>query len=141
MGDFREHGVMLYLDKTLYKAFIRLQADKGLGRSYAGLLPLTEGLFHLGYLSREEYDEHVRRYSQGLELEAKPLTLEQVKEREEIEKLDRLFSNVHKNWNNLPEKAKKHHLAKAKQYQGKVTNAKLVLTLVEEGASCERKEV
>ena len=39
--SFREHGVMLYLDKTLYKAFIRLQADKGLGRSYAGLLPFT----------------------------------------------------------------------------------------------------
>lgn len=35
MGDFREHGVMLYLDKVLYKAFIRLQADKGLGRSFA----------------------------------------------------------------------------------------------------------
>ena len=42
---FREHGVMLYLDKALYKAFIRLQADKGLGRSYAGLLPFVEGLY------------------------------------------------------------------------------------------------
>lgn len=29
MGDFKEHGVMLYLDKILYKAFIKLQADKG----------------------------------------------------------------------------------------------------------------
>jgi site-specific recombinase XerD len=67
----------------------------------------------------------LRKYSQGLELEAKPLTLEQMKEREEIEKLDKLFSNVHKNWTNLPEKAKKHHLAKAKQYQGRVPNAKL----------------
>lgn len=66
MGDFREHGVMLYLDKTLYRAFIKLQADKGLGRSYAGLLPFTEGLFHLGYLSKQDHEEHVAKYSQGL---------------------------------------------------------------------------
>lgn len=63
---FREHGVMLYLDKTLYKAFIRLQADKELGRSYAGLLAFVEGLFRLGYLSKEEYEKYVQKYSCGL---------------------------------------------------------------------------
>lgn len=66
-----------------------------------------------------------RKHNQDLKPEAKPLTLEQMKELEEIEKLDKLFSNVHKNWTNPPEKAKKHHLAKAKQYQGRVPNAKL----------------
>jgi hypothetical protein len=74
---FREHGVMLYLDKTLYKAFIRLQADKGLGRSYAGLLAFVEGLFHLGFLSKEDYQKYVAKYSQELTEEPKPLTLEE----------------------------------------------------------------
>lgn len=62
-----KHGVMLYLDRTLYRAFIRLQADYELGRSYAGLLPFVEGLYTLGFLSKDEYVQHRKRYSEKLE--------------------------------------------------------------------------
>lgn len=63
---FSEHKVMLCLDKELYRAFIKLQADKELGRSYAGLLPYVEGLFHMGYITQEVRDSHVLKYSQPL---------------------------------------------------------------------------
>ena len=86
---FREHGVMLYLDKTLYKAFIRLQADKGLGRSYAGLLPFVEGLYRLGYLSKEEYEVHFKKYSQELK-ETKSLTKEDLEKQAEQTKLKQI---------------------------------------------------
>ena len=128
MGDFKEHGIMLYLDKVLYRAFIKLQAEKGLGRSYAGLLPFTEGLYRMGYLSNDDYEEHVQKYSQGL-VQPKPLTLEQIKEKEENERLNRLYSTVLKAWPTLNEKAKAYHIKKAKELADRVPNAKLVLAL------------
>lgn len=66
MGEFREHGLMLYLGPQLYSAFIRLQADKDLGRSYAGLLAFVEGLHELGYLSDKDYAVAVKRYNQPM---------------------------------------------------------------------------
>lgn len=64
--SFQGHSLRLYLDKTFYKALIKLQADKGLGPSFAGLLIYTEGLHHLGYITNEEHEQHVKRYSQPL---------------------------------------------------------------------------
>jgi len=58
--------VTLYISRELYFALIKLQADKGLGRSFAGLLALTEGLYRLGYLPREAYEEFVIKYMQPL---------------------------------------------------------------------------
>jgi len=129
MGDFKEHGVMLYLDKILYKAFIKLQADKGLGRSYAGLLPFIEGLYCLGYLSKEDYEEHLRRYSQGLAEEPKPLTKVEVEEQKKLKDLEALFSRVIEQWTSLSEKAKQSHVKKARNYETVIPNAKLVLAL------------
>ena len=65
-GGFSEHKVMLCLNKDLYRAFVKLQADKDLGRSYAGLLPYVEGLYHLGYLSKEVYEKQFAKYSEPL---------------------------------------------------------------------------
>ena len=84
MGSFKEHGVLIYLSKDLYIGFIKLQADKRLGRSYAGLLPFTEGLFRMGYISKEVYEEHIKKYSEPLESE-KQVSLEQSKEKQFIE--------------------------------------------------------
>ena len=63
----KAHGLLLYLPSPLYLALIRLQADRGLGRSYAGLLALTEGLYRLGYLSEDAYLQFTKRYSKPLE--------------------------------------------------------------------------
>ena len=63
MGKFREHGVLIYLSPELYLGFVKLQADKSLGRSYAGLNAFTRGLFEMGYISEEVYEKHMRRYN------------------------------------------------------------------------------
>jgi len=77
---FREHGVMLFLDGELYHGFTKLMADKCLGRSYAGLQAFTEGIFHLGYLSKDSYDAHIEKYSIPLYVEeSKPKPKEQLK--------------------------------------------------------------
>jgi hypothetical protein len=56
----------MYLSPELYVGFIKLQADKSLGRSYAALLPFIEGLYSLGYITQEVYEVHKKRYSSPL---------------------------------------------------------------------------
>jgi hypothetical protein len=97
MGDFREHGVKLFLDKELYTAFIRLQADKGLGRSFAGLLPFVEGLYHMGYVSREVYENHREKYCQPL-LSKKEPTPEELEVREKSNRLNKTLGKVVSQW-------------------------------------------
>jgi hypothetical protein len=134
MGDsFREHGVMLYLDKTSYKAFIRPQADKGLGRSFAELLPFIEGLHHMGYLTDPEHEERVKKYSQPLCEEARPLTTEQVQQKSEVANWEKRFSLAIKEWSSMPEKSQVWHVQKAKELLDGVPNAKLVLALANGG--------
>jgi len=80
MGKFKAHGIRLFLDGELYHAFTKLMADKCLGRSYAGLQAFTEGMFHLGYLSKQSYEAHVEKYSIPLyKEESKPEPKEQLK--------------------------------------------------------------
>lgn len=87
---FREHGVMLFLSNPLYLGFIKLQADKGLGRSYAGLLPFVEGLYRMGYLSKEDYEIYFKKYSQGLtkKTEKNNESYAEIQEKTELEKLE-----------------------------------------------------
>jgi hypothetical protein len=125
--SFHEHGVLIYLDKDLYKAFIKLQADKGLGRSFAGLLPFTEGLYHLGYLSKAVYEEHVKKYSQALTDEQPSYA--DLKEKEEINRLEKHYSQVAEQWPQLSDSTKSFHKEQARQWAPKVKNAKLVLEL------------
>lgn len=113
---FREHGVMLYLDKTLYKAFIRLQADKGLGRSYAGLLPFVEGLYRLGYLTKEEYEEHFKKYSQELKDEAKPLTKSDLEKQDKLQQTEKILTEAYKQWDSLKPSAQAYHLKTAQEH-------------------------
>jgi len=135
MGNFREHGVLLYLDKTLYKAFIKLQADKNLGRSYAGLLPFVEGLYQLGYLSKKEYEKRVRKYSKSLdemEKENEPLTKEQLEKEKKLKDLEKQFSMVIEQWNLHPSlEWRLRWVKKAKEWKDKIPSAKALLDLAD----------
>lgn len=131
MGDFREHGVLIYLDKNLYMAFIRLQADKGLGRSYAGLLPFTEGMYHLGYISKEIYETHARKYSEQLATK-EPLTPKQLDERQRLEQKDKYFRQVLEQWvihDNV--EWRKKILKQAEEWKDKLQSARQLLDLRE----------
>lgn len=126
--SFHENGLLLYLSPELYLAFLKLQVDRGLGRSHAGLLFFVEGCYRLGYLSKEDYDELFQRYSKPLIKKKKP-TFAQLKEHEEIERLEKHFLDISKQWPQLSTRVKNAHVRNARQWVGKVKNANLILQL------------
>lgn len=94
-SGFREWKVMLCLNKELYRAFIKVQADKDLGRSYAGLLPFVEGLYHMGYIAQDVYEKNVKHYSEPLiKKEEVPESPEQKQARVSLESEDTIFKET-----------------------------------------------
>jgi hypothetical protein len=122
---FKEHGLMLYVDRELYVAFNKFIGDKGLGRSYGGLLLLTEGLHNLGYLSNESYEVHHKKYSRGL-IESAPVkpSPEQKEITLQIKKTLRL---VLEQFDTLKETAKAYHIKTAQQYLDEIPEAREIL--------------
>jgi len=125
MARFNEHGVLLYLSNPLYLGFVRLQADKGLGRSYAALLPFVEGLYHMGYISKEVYEQHARKYSQPLVVQK---SLSQVHEQQRLSELEKQFSQVAEQWASLKPTTQTYWLEKAKE-NSEIGTANLILKL------------
>ena len=132
-SGFQEHYVRLFLDKELYVAFIKLQADKTLGRSYAGLLAFTEGLFHMGYINREVYETHVKKYSDKL-VGKKQLTLAETQEMEKNIQLARFFKAVAEQWETLSPEQRAAHLKRALAAKAKVPEAELIIQLYQREA-------
>lgn len=133
MTKFREHGVMIFLSRDLYVAFIKLQAEKELGRSFAALLPFTEGLYKMGYISEDVYEAHKKRYSEPLTGETEAEKVQRLRREchvnKETEKLNKLFANVAKQWNEHTSKQwRSTWVKKAKQHLD-IANAKLILEL------------
>jgi hypothetical protein len=62
----QEWKLTLYLCPELYMALIKMMADRGQGRSYAGLCCLIEGLYKYGYLSDEQCTQLLAKYSEKL---------------------------------------------------------------------------
>lgn len=132
---FRGHGLPLYLDKHLYLGLIKLQSDKSLGKSYAGLLVFVEGLHHMGYLSQKQYELHKKRYSVPLNRDPEQVMLEEVDAANERKKLSKMFAQVIEQWSLHPDQDwRRTWLAKAKQH-GEIPNAKRLLVFVEEHRS------
>jgi len=127
MAGFREHGVMLFLSKELYMGFIKLQAEKNLGRSFAGLLPFIEGLYKLGYISEDVYEVHKRKYSRPLTEDSTP-TLEKLHRKLDQDKLVKQFSNIIKAWPTMKAKSKIYWIKRAEEHPD-IPNAKLLLDL------------
>jgi len=123
MKAFREHGVHLFLDRELYVAFIKLQADRGLGRSYAGLLPFVEGLHQMGYLTQEVYEDHVKRYSKPLIVQR---TLPEVVD-VQANQLNKALSMVSEQWDEHPNPEWRSKWLNAAREHSQLSNAKLVL--------------
>lgn len=132
MMGFREHGVMLYLDSPLYLGFIKLQADKSLGRSYAGLLAFVEGLHQMGYLNQEQYQAHKKRYTIPLDKDPIQVTLNEHETLQKRKKLNTLFGQVIEQWDLHKAKSwRENWLQKAREH-GELPNAKRLLAFVEE---------
>jgi hypothetical protein len=115
---FKEHGVVLYLPKKLYIAWIKLQADKGLGRSFAGLLPFVEGMYSLEYITKDVYEEYFYKYSVPLSPKFEVLLSEEErKQKDFLEGKNRQFRGQFEQWNDhLELKWRQNVLAEAKKY-------------------------
>jgi hypothetical protein len=129
-SGFQEHYLRLFLDKELYVAFIKLQADKTLGRSYGGLLAFTEGLFHMGYINKEVYQNHVVKYSDKL-IAKKQLTLAETQEMEKNIQLARFFQAVAEQWETLRPEQREAHLKRALAARNKIPQAELIIQLAQ----------
>lgn len=129
---FKEHGLMLFLDADLYLSFVKLQADKRLGRSYAGLLAFVEGLHEMGYLNERQYEAHKRRYSIPLDKNPRQVTFEEHAKIQERNRLNRRFGQVIEQWPLHQDKAWRDIWIQKAREHGALPNAKRLLTFVEE---------
>jgi hypothetical protein len=133
MTNFREHGVPIYLDRELYVAFIKLQADRGLGRAYAGLLPFVEGLYQMGYISKEVYEVHRQKYSEPLlDSKASPKVVDT-----QVEQLNKTLGMVYEQWNDHPKREWREKWLKTARQHAELSNAKLILALEQKVVSNE----
>ena len=134
MSSYQEHRVMLYLSKDLYKAFIKLQADKELGRSYAGLLPFVEGLYQLGYISKKVYDTYFSKYSQPLGTKNSESTVQLKKlqdEKVQMDLKDKQFKGQLEQWDLHPNpKWRAKVLADAENWKDRLDSARMLLESV-----------
>lgn len=119
----------MYLANDLYKGFVMLQATKGLGRSYAALLPFVEGLYSMGYISEDVYQHYSKKYSQPLEGRVAQKVDE---EAERTEKLNNVLGGVVTQWEMHPEEGWRQKWLKIAKRHSELENAKLLLQKIEE---------
>jgi len=121
---------MLFLDNELYLGFIKLQNDKKLGRSFAGLLSFVEGLHKMGYIEKDTYERHKIRYSKPLVIDKKrTLTKEELEKNLEIEQLDKRLENVITQWNLHPSLDWRNQWTDIARKNPNLTNSKKILAL------------
>lgn len=113
----KDWSYRLYLDRKLYLAIIRLQADRKLSKSKAGLLTLSEGLHNLGYLSTADYEVYKNKYSVPLDEEAISPSeiLRKEKKEARYRQLNNHYKQVIEQWETLRVDAKYYHVKDAKQ--------------------------
>lgn len=121
---------MLYLAPELYHGFVKMQADRNLGRSYAALLAYVEGLYTLGYINQDVYEKYAAKYNVPLvQEESKSLTRKQIEEQKKDEEWSKRFSDAAEQWEKISEKSRQYHVAKARELIDKVPEAKRILEL------------
>ena len=120
------------MNAKLRLALIKLQAEKELGQSFAGLYALTEGLHSLKYLSDDDYQVFKKRYSDKLVSDEQQKGGDELNRQsiKEIESMTRYFEMVIDQWRLHPNSEwRSKQLKKAQEYANRVPNAKSVLDL------------
>jgi len=133
----KDYGLLLFLAPELQLGLARLQVQRGLGRTYAGLLAFTRGLRVEDCISEEAYERLKEKYSEKLVRAAQleqPRTLGDLREKQRIEELARNFGNVLGQWVTMNDKARLFWVKKARENQT-VPNALLILDLSEKEAT------
>jgi len=134
------HTVMLTAELEI--ALVKLQARLEIGKPQAILYGLIEGLLKLGFLSKEDYDWHIKRYSRKLvdvrnekrahkeDRHIRVRDLEQQKEKEALDRKDRQLKGMLDQWEIHQEPQwRASALAEAKRFKDKLQSARDLLSL------------
>jgi hypothetical protein len=86
----KEYGLLLFLKPELLLGLAKVQVQKQVGRSYAGLLALTVGFHELGAIDDETFTFFEKRYCEKLVQEPlqKPLSTAELMEKRRMETKD-----------------------------------------------------
>jgi len=129
----QEHIMKICLPPELYLAVINYQAQKELGKSYAGLLLVTKAAYQEKLISREVYEKYLYRYSRKLVPEDEPqrLTSEQQREKQKLDEKARTFSILPSQWDIHPDqKWRQRWIEEAEKWQDIIPEAKQFLKKV-----------
>ena len=138
----QEHIMKICLPPELYLAVINYQAQKELGKSYAGLLLLTKAAYQEKLISREVYEKYLYRYSRKLVPEEEPqrLTSEQQKEKQKLDEKTRTFSMLSSQWDIHPDPEwRRRWIEEAEKWQDKSPEAREFLRRVRSDRKVQSK--
>lgn len=134
---FNGHVFQICCDHVLYMRMLQLQVDKGLGKSFAGMLACVEGLHVMGYSDEAEYELYRNKYSLPLAESPKnkakrALSPEHYRKQQtreaERKALNKYFGEVFAQWFTLKPESREYHLKEALKHKT-LKNAKLLLDL------------
>ena len=129
----QEHVMKICLPPELYFAVIKFQAQKELGKSYAGLLLITKAAYQEQLITREVYEIYLYRYSRKLIPEEQPqkLTTEEQKEKQKMDQKARTFAMLPSQWEaHYDQGWRQRWIDEAKKWQDKIPEAKALLEKV-----------
>lgn len=142
---FNVHSVMFTAELEI--ALVKLQAKLEIGKNYGTLYMVVEGAFRLGYLSQEDYDLFIKRYSRKLVDVTKEkraqresshvpvLTLEKQREKQQLQQKDKQFQGQLKQWDQHPRPEwRAKVLADAEKWKEKLESARQLLELSQKGS-------
>jgi hypothetical protein len=127
----KEHGLLLFLPPELILALAKVQIQKEIGRSYAGLYALTVGFHQLGAISKEQFEVLEKRYSEPLmqEPSQKPLSPAELLQKQKLQAKDRYFLTVLAQWTlHKDPKWRQRAFAEAEKFR-ELESAKRILAL------------
>ena len=126
----KEHGLLLFLTPELLLALAKVQVQKEVGRSYAGLLALAIGFHELGAIDDETFSVLERRYCEKLvqEPRPKPLSTAELMEKRKLEIKNRYFLSLLDQWDlHKDPKWRQRAFAEAEKFGDELESARKIL--------------
>jgi len=132
----QDHIFKLCLPPELYLGVIKFQAEKEIGRPFAGLLLLTKAAYQEHLISQDVYETLTYRYSRKLVTEdsiQSKKSLGQLQEDQKIKNKNQQFGNVLSQWHLHPDqKWRQAWLEQAEEWKTRCPNARILLEKIEQ---------
>lgn len=126
----REHQLTLFLPPELHLALIKYQAQKELGRPYAGLLLITKQIYQEKLITKELYDIFVNRYSRKLvpeNFKEQEIVMQKRELKVKLENMNKTMGYALQEWGLHNVEWKIKWIEKARSFKDQIPNANLIL--------------